>query len=336
MTDANGCNISDSRNISNFPATSSFGTGSTVVCGNDTTGTIDLSINSGTAPFTFLWSTGATTEDIFGLNAGTYDVTITDGNACATYESLNVGGPAPISFNAINAYSLSCGAQNDGVVDIEIVGGTAPYSYLWSTGATTQDISGLTNGNYSVTITDAAGCTTNTNTTLNASGSISISVDSIQDETTQLGGAITVSASGGQAPLYLIWNTGQTTSTISGLPAGQYIVTVYDANGCYTNDTIIVNYAVPSTIDHVGPVNSLKVFPNPTKDLVNIQLDLNTATEVRLDIYSVNGQLMQSFTPTNSLQQNYQVDLSPYAGGVYMARLIIGDKVVTTRIILQK
>lgn len=333
----------DSLSVCFCPGLSSSYTVSTSVnvtplsCSGGASGMIDLTVNSSNGPFSYQWSNGATTEDISGLNSGTYTVTITDANSCPYSESFAVSGPSLLDFNPIMVSNVSCNATNDGAVDITVVGGTAPYAFFWSTGATTEDINNLTSGTYAVTVIDVNGCSDSTTFAVNpASNVINISVDSIQDEETALGGAITVSATGGQAPLYLIWNTGETTATISGLVAGQYIVTVYDISGCTTTDTIVVNYAIPSNINDIEAVNNLRVFPNPTRDFVNIQLDLYKETEVRLDVYTVSGQLLQTFAPTNSLQQNYQVDLSQYAGGIYMARLIIGDKVLTTKIILQK
>lgn len=336
VLDANGCRVSDSKGIFTFSEPALSAVTNTLLCGNDGNGTVDLTVSGGDAPFTFSWNNGVNTEDISGLNTGTYTVEVIDANGCEYSESFTVNGPTSMSFNAINTSSASCGVLVDGLIDISVSGGQLPYSYLWNTGATTEDLTGLANGSYSVTVTDVIGCQTNISTTLNIVSTIAISVDNVQDEAVQLGGSITVSVNGGQAPYYFLWNTGQITATINNLVAANYTLTVTDVNGCSSVQTVTVNYAIPSLVEGIDAVQYLNVFPNPTYDIVNFQLQLNTETEVKLDIYAINGQLLQSFTSQNAVEQNYAVDMSAYPAGVYMARLIIGADVVTTKIVLKK
>lgn len=336
ITDINGCEVSDSKDVFAFAGLTATAVTNTLTCGNSGTGTVDVTIGTGTAPYSFAWSNGETTEDISALNTGTYDLTITDANACEYTENYTVAGPSSLSFNAINTSSASCGVLTDGVVDVEVAGGVTPYTYLWSNGATTEDLTGVTNGNYAVTVTDANGCQSNISTILNVVSTVAISIDNVTDEAVQLGGAIDISVSGGQAPYFILWNTGQTTATVSGLVAGVYNVTVTDINGCSSTQTVTVDYTIPSLVENIEAVQSLNIFPNPTSDFVNIQLELNEAVDVRIDIYNMTGQLLQSFNTGNGLSQNYKVDLSQYAGGMYMARMIIGEEVVTAKIVLKK
>ena len=120
-------------------------------------GAINLTVSGGTSPYTYSWSNGATTEDLTGLAAGIYTVTITDANGCTTNLPVTVGTDMstitviPVVTNTICTASL-------GAINITVSGGTSPYTYLWSNGATTEDISGLKSGTYTVTITDANGC----------------------------------------------------------------------------------------------------------------------------------------------------------------------------------
>ena len=128
-----------------------------VKCNGEANGSIDITVVGGILPYTFAWSNGATTEDLTNVVAGTYSVTITDGNATQITQSYTVTEPAPIAVvDSITNVSVAGGS--DGSIDITVSGGTLPYSYLWSTGAITEDISGLPSGNYDVTITDANGC----------------------------------------------------------------------------------------------------------------------------------------------------------------------------------
>jgi gliding motility-associated-like protein len=123
-------------------------------------GSINITVSGGTSPYTYLWSNGATTEDITGLKAGTYTVTITDANGCSTTSTSTVEAiSVPITVTPV-VTNTTCTASI-GAISLIVNGGTAPYTYLWNNGATTPNISGLAAGTYSLAITDANGCITN-------------------------------------------------------------------------------------------------------------------------------------------------------------------------------
>ena len=126
-------------------------------CNDSNDGQIDLSFTGGTAPYSFVWSNGATTEDLNNLAPGDYNVTVTDNNGCEGTYSASISEPSAINAST-NATNVACSGGDNGAVQLSVSGGTAPYTYSWSTGATTQNINNLTAGNYSVTITDANNC----------------------------------------------------------------------------------------------------------------------------------------------------------------------------------
>ena len=135
------------------------------LCNGDSTGSIDLTVTGGTAPFTYTWDNGATTEDISTLAAGTYNVTITDANGCTATASATVGEPTLLAGSAVATDAL-CNGDSTGSIDLTVTGGTAPFTYAWDNGATTEDISTLAAGTYNVTITDANGCTATASATV--------------------------------------------------------------------------------------------------------------------------------------------------------------------------
>ncbi len=126
-------------------------------CNGGSDGSISLFVFGGTKPYSYSWSTGATTDSIYGLTAGTYEVTITDANSCTSTRKINLSEKeSPMVFlEGIN--EISCG-DADGFINITAEGGTGNINYSWSNGSTTQDISGLTSGEYTVTVTDDANC----------------------------------------------------------------------------------------------------------------------------------------------------------------------------------
>ena len=125
-------------------------------CNAAGTGTIDLTVSDTT--FTYEWNNGATTEDLSGLNPGTYIVTVTDVNGCTTESQPILIAQTPNPTTTTNVTDCSTQGGTDGAVDLMVIG-QGPYTYAWSNGATTQDITGLAAGTYTVTVTDVNGCT---------------------------------------------------------------------------------------------------------------------------------------------------------------------------------
>ncbi|PHQ27678.1 Ig-like domain-containing protein, partial [Leeuwenhoekiella nanhaiensis] len=129
-----------------------------VLCFGDTTGAIDLTVSGNTSPYSYSWSNGATTEDISNLAAGDYNVTVTDKFGCAKTFPVTVTENTQINAD-VNSTPESGLTVNDGTASVtNVTGGVGPYTYLWSTGATTAEISDLDSGDYEVTITDTNGC----------------------------------------------------------------------------------------------------------------------------------------------------------------------------------
>ncbi|MCG8782794.1 VWA domain-containing protein, partial [Tenacibaculum finnmarkense] len=134
-------------------------------CNNSNDGNIDLTVSGGYGSYQYDWSNGATTKNISGLEAGNYSVTITDIQGCSLVtENFTITSPDELSLSLLKS-DLSCGG-NDGGIDLTVTGGTPNYTYLWSNGATTEDVSNLIAGIYSVTVTDGNGCTKTISTTL--------------------------------------------------------------------------------------------------------------------------------------------------------------------------
>ena len=131
-----------------------------VFCAGGNNGAINLTVSGGVFPYNFQWSNGDNSQGLFNLSANTYSVNVIDFNGCSSAHTYNITQPtSPLIVNSAISNATS-GSANDGSVDITVTGGVGPYTYNWSNGATTEDISGLTPGAYLVTITDNNGCTT--------------------------------------------------------------------------------------------------------------------------------------------------------------------------------
>jgi hypothetical protein len=146
-----------------MPCISLDGVVTDVSCNGQADGSIDLTVTNvlGTLPFSYSWSTGDITEDIFGLAAGTYCVTVSDASNCVETACFTITEPTAINLSTTGTFVSVFGGQ-DGSIDLSVTGGSAPYSYLWSNGATTEDLTNIYAGAYTVTVTDANGCMTMT------------------------------------------------------------------------------------------------------------------------------------------------------------------------------
>ena len=145
--------------------TASIGSTSNVTCNGANDGTATVTAN-GTAPYSYSWSNGSTTATNNGLAAGTYNVTVTDANGCSATAQTTITAPNALSTTIQTSQATCSGSLADGTINALMTGGTSPYTYAWSNGASTQMASNLTAGTYSVTITDANGCSTTGSATI--------------------------------------------------------------------------------------------------------------------------------------------------------------------------
>jgi hypothetical protein len=241
VTDDNSCTASTSVVISEPGPIVLSATHIDATCNGGANGSIDLTASGGSPFYTFLWSNSSTSEDISGLISGTYTVTATDVNGCTATTTEFVGEATPIILSATHV-DANCGGAANGSIDLTPTGGTGTYTYLWSNSLTSQDISGLAGGTYSVTVTDANGCTSTTSVFILQPSSIVLST-SVTNVLCHSGntGSINLTATGGTGTLNFLWNTGTITEDISSLVAGTYTVTVTDANGCNSSTSAVVN-----------------------------------------------------------------------------------------------
>ncbi|MBL4754728.1 MAG: DUF3494 domain-containing protein, partial [Flavobacteriales bacterium] len=236
VTDSNNCNIVDTVVISEPDILAALIVGTVdVSCAGGNDGTVDLSVSGGTTPYTFLWSTGATTEDISGLLVGAFSVTVTDANGCTSIDSAMLSQPPPLTTSVVQTL-VSCNSFSDGSVDLSVSGGLPPYSFNWSNGANTEDLSGLSSGIYHVTVTDSLGCNKSNGLLVGEPLPLTLNF-SITNLSCKFSGdgAIDMAVSGGVLPYSYIWLLGDTTEDISGLSAATYTVTVTDNHGCIAN-----------------------------------------------------------------------------------------------------
>jgi len=222
-----------------------------VTCAGGADGSIDVAVSGGTSPYSYNWNTGDTTQDLSGISAGTYGLVVTDSLGC-TSDSLpvTITEPDSIAISVDQATDVSCAGASDGSVDVSVSGGTAPYSYNWSNNDTTQDLSNLDGGTYTLVVTDTLGCESDTlSIAIDEPDTLSASLNSVTDVNCagNATGSIDVSVTGGTTPYSYNWSNGDSSQDLTNVDAGTYSVVVTDDNGC-TADTLSATIDEPDTL----------------------------------------------------------------------------------------
>ncbi len=256
LTDAHGCTALHSATLTQPPSLSASSKLTQISCPGETPtlGSLSLIVNGGTAPYTYLWSNGATTANLATVPLGTYTVTLTDANGCTlVHTNTVIDVPLPWVVNSTPA-AARCFGSSDGSVTLNVSGGNGPsFTFAWSNGAATQNLSNVPAGTYTVTVTDTNGCTTVANATVAQPLALSLSV-SVTDASCPgaADGAATLAAGGGTPPYTVAWPNGATSFAVTNLSAGSYNPVVVDANGCSTTGTVQIDEPVPPVVEISG------------------------------------------------------------------------------------
>ncbi len=264
ITDNNGCTASNSVNIVDNNGGSIAHTQTAVTCNGGSDASIDITITGGTPAFTYAWTgPGAFTsanEDLSGLAAGSYDVTVTDNVGCVLTHTVIITEPTALSVSA-NGTDANCFGSADGSVSATGSGGTPAYTIDWydnpaltSGVGTGSPLNGLAAGTYYVEITDNNGCTASSSITINEPAQIVPVLSSTDANCGQADGSVSVTSVSGGSGNYVseVWEDalGNPVANINAVPGGSYTVTVTDDNGCTGTATIGVN-------NNTGPTLSI-------------------------------------------------------------------------------
>jgi len=294
---------------------------------NNASITTTVDVSGGTAPFTYNLSgptTGSNSTGSFtGLSPGLYTLTLTDGGGCSDTYNFTINPGTPCCSVSATGVDPSCNGGADGTATANPANGQAPYIYSWNDGQTTQTATGLTAGNYSVTITDANGCTSSTNVTLGEPTIITASTT--PTNISCFGGAdgqITVNAPSGGTPGYTYSINGgsfQASSTFTGLIAGTYTITVKDNNGCTITLTQALTQPTDVTLSETNNVSATCGMSNG-ETTVSANGGNNTSYS-----YDLNGTTNTTGSFTGLAPGNYVVTVTDANGCTETLNITIGN-----------
>ncbi len=272
VTDSQGCQFIPNAYIVGAEIAAAV---TNVSCFGGNDGAINLSVSFGTGPYTYIWNTtpAQTTEDISNLKAGTYCVTVTDNGGSTRDSCFTVTQPPALVVTAsvTNDVSENC----MGAIDLSVSGGTLPYTYSWSNGATTPDLTNLCAGQYCVTISYGQGCSIDTCFNIIA-GNLSVVLVATQYGEFEVScngecdGEIFATVSGATGNITYQWSNGATTPQISNLCSGAYSLTVTDESGktataqiaLHEADPFVLTYITTNPSDYVTDNGAIAVVVN--------------------------------------------------------------------------
>lgn len=192
---------------------------------------IKVQLSGGTKPYTYSWSNGNTSKSLEGISAGDYALQVTDANGCIKTTNYNVERTRDLNVN-VYSFNPLCADEATGLIDLEVKGGWLPYSFTWSNGATTEDVSGLKAGNYSVWVKDNNGCSSKLDMTLTGPEPIKIEATIKDADANKSNGNIALNVTGGAGKYTYIWSNMDEVASVNNLEEGIYAVRVTDANQC--------------------------------------------------------------------------------------------------------
>ena len=341
ITDINSCEMIDSVVVSQPEEPLGILLEATAVsCNSQGSGAVDATISGGTEQYSYDWSNGETSPGISGLNAGWFTLTVTDNYQCTAIDSVEVYPPLFLlsDMNAAmnyNGYDISCYGFADGLINVTVSQGTPPYNFNWSTGDTTQNLIDVSAGEYWLTITDQNSCIT-VDTILLIEPSV-IFFDPIVDPPNCPGvenGNIILDISGGVSPYYFTWSNYETENMIVGLGAGNYDVTVTDANSCI----YYYSFNLTNEFDECLLIPSV-ITPNGDgyNDEFKIR-GIELYPETQVDIYNRWGQLLYRSDKGyhNRWDGTFNGKLMPFDTYFYVINLNDGGEPITGPLTLVK
>ncbi len=345
VTDCRGCSATETFTVKSSTQIiiNSVVINTSTLTGSD--GSIDITVTGGTPGYTFLWNDGVTTEDRSGLAPGTYSVEVTDSKGCKSNASFTVDKPSCNMNITYTTVAAKCWDSNDGSIDMTVTGANGAVSYLWNDGVTTEDRSNLYANYYTVTVTDAAGCSQMITIHVHHPSQVKGSFTSTASQLKPCVGTVTLSATGGAGGYVYTWEDGFVGSYRTGLCPGYYNVTIADKKGCSSVLRVGVVRGTPpaaktsSQTENKSSVSSLQaqVSPNPAKGIVRLTVNATKSANASIimnEMISGKQVIKTNMSLIKGVNMK-QLDLSSVPKGLYQLSVIDGDNTEVIKVAVQ-
>lgn len=346
VTDSLGCEVTGSTSIAIVAVPFGISTFniSPIVCGGECTGGVSMQLFGGIPPYTYNWSNGATTKDVFGLCSGETFVTVVDATLHAITKSFQIPENTPISVDNIDIdYINDCNLSCDGTMEAIATGGFAPYTYFWNGdngfSASTNAVTDICEGNYTLSIIDSLGCLfTRDFAMLCASEALNVNGDVIHPSCESCcDGFIQINPLGGFPPYDFDWSDTpfNIDNVRNDMCEGTYTCTVTDANDQTFEYTAVLQG--PTAIENIV-VSDIKVSPNPVSTSCAIELSLKEQSNITAVLADINGKQIATIlsnTPIQAGEFRKEIGLENYPSGLYFLSIRSSDGISTVQKIIK-
>ncbi|WP_460514738.1 PKD domain-containing protein [Cyclobacterium sediminis] len=320
VTDANGCTVVKETTIAEVPVFEIDPVVNPISCFGEKDGSILLNLNGGLAPVKATWAHGPEQSSLYNLGPGVYSVYLEDAKGCTIERTFNLLEPDLLMAVGQVDDALDCENSESGAINLTVSGGRPPYNYSWSNGESTQSIFNLTNGDYSVEVTDQSGCYVTQTFEVRRPDPIVINLASTTTthcEPREILETIDLNIDGGVAPYTIAWSSGEVSNNgyrMETNSPGNYEVTITDGNGCIqTRSFEVENNVVLAEGDYLS-----SSFGQYEENLANFEVQFINKSSGNISNY-----YWDFGEGNNSLEENpihsYQVP------GTYTVTLMVTD-----------
>lgn len=319
---SNGCDSTVTTNLTVVNLTITLDVAQQASC-NLANGALSVSVGgNGLPPFTYLWSPGGyTTEDISNLPSGNYTLQITDALGCTQTASFTLNDSPPASLILTNQINPACGQAN-GEITVSPTGGTGPFSYTWSHNASLNSptATGLNANTYTVTVTDALGCTAQLSISLPNSAAATANIVSTTNATcNQANASADIEITGGLQPFNFVWMPGNiNTEDLVNVPSGNYVLTATDAAGCQTTLSLTLTDSPPVSFVLINQQNT-------TCSQANGILELNITNGTPNYTYNWSPNVSNSNIASGLNAGTYNITVTDAAGCIATQSFTLAD-----------
>ena len=337
VTDANNCIVSDTFLINQPLPITIDDSLVNISCFGNSNGLISVNVNGGIFPYSYYWNTGDSTSNILNVSYGSYQLTVTDSNNCIVIENITVNQPNDL-YAYFNLNYVSCFGLSDGNIDATVIGGTPPFSFLWSTGDTSEDLFNIPSDMYILSLIDSNNCFfTDTiivfepdqivaSLTLNAGNLESIGFGGTMPYTYQIydsSGNLFASTSNNMGVSF----------SINPVVLGTYTLVVTDANGCIDSSAVVI---LPSSLTDLNSISDIDLFPNPSRDIFNLTFNSIIKQEIDISIYNIVGEkVYEKIIMDHFGDFKTSFDLKRFGKSIYLLKIKTNQLIINKKLIVK-